>query len=139
MLAHQQLDDYLKQCTTTHGYDPEAAADLGPHVLGAGEREWRECVYRGLERHLIPKTQSPEVYRKAIEEDREMTASVAAGKMTRAQRRTQIEALLQLLERTEEENRARLGQTQSANRLVQEEMRRQLDNTRRSMMAPLGR
>jgi hypothetical protein len=135
----RQLDDYLKQCTARHGYDPEATAGLGPHTLGAGEREWRECVYRGLEQYLIPSTQSPAVYRKAIEEDREMTASVAAGTMTRSERRTRIEALLEFLEQTEEDNKARLEQTQAGSRLVQEDMRRQLDNTRRSMMAPLAR
>lgn len=138
-LDRQQLDDYLKQCTASHGYDPEAASDLGPYVLGTGEREWRECVYRGLEKFLIPNTLSPEAYRKAIAEDREMTASVAGGTMTRTQRRARVEVLLEEIERIEEQNRVKLEQAQTAHRLVQEEMRRQLDNTRRSMIVPLGR
>ena len=139
ILARQQLDDYLKQCTASHGYDPEATSGLGPYALGAGEREWRECVYRGLEKFLIPNTLSPEAYRKAIAEDREMTASVAGGTMTRAERRARVEALLEEIEQTEAKNKAKLEQTQSAHRLVQEEMRRQLDITRRGMIAPLGR
>jgi hypothetical protein len=92
-----------------------------------------------LEKFLIPNTLSPEAYRKAIAEDREMTASVAGGTMTRTQRRARVEVLLEEIERIEEQNRVKLEQAQTAHRLVQEEMRRQLDNTRRSMIVPLGR
>jgi hypothetical protein len=48
----QELEEYLKQCTASHGYNPEAAAALGPHELGAGELQWRECAYRKVETDL---------------------------------------------------------------------------------------
>ena len=82
--ARGQLDDHMAECTKPYGYDPEAAAKLGSNVLGPGEREWRGCVYQGIETYLIPRTLSPDVYRRAIAEDRKMTEAVANGEMTRS-------------------------------------------------------
>jgi hypothetical protein len=138
--ARQDLDVYRAQCTARYGYDPDTASGLGPHVLGAGEREWRECVYRGVEKYLIPNSQTPEVYRKAIAEDREMTASIAAGKITRTQRQARVQDLLEEIDRIEAANMARIVQERNAaDRVMREEMQRQLDSTRRSMIQPLAR
>ena len=82
--ARGQLDDHMADCTKRYGYDPEAASKLGSNVLGPGEREWRGCVYQGIETYLIPRTLSPDVYRRAIAEDRKMTEAVANGEMTRS-------------------------------------------------------
>ena len=106
--ARRQLDDYMTQCTERYGYDPKAASKLGPNVLGPGEREWRQCVYQGIEKYLIPKTLSPDVYRRAIAEDRKMTEAVANGEMTRAQRQARVQQLLEEINRIEEENRNKL-------------------------------
>jgi hypothetical protein len=38
---------------------PKLAPKLGSNVLGAGEREWRGCVYQEIEKYLIPRTLSP--------------------------------------------------------------------------------
>jgi len=142
--ARKQNQAHVKQCTERHGYDPEKASSLGPHALGAGEREWRECVYEGIEKYLIPTTLSPEAYRKAIAEDREMTASVAAGKMTRAERRARVEAIIAELEALEKTNQAKLEQQiKTTTGLVKTEMQRQQDLMRmqdtRSMMRSLAR
>ena len=74
--ARKQLDEHMKQCSKRQGYNPEATSDLGPQALGSGEREWRECVYQGVEKYLIRNTLTPEVYRKGIAEDCEMTEKV---------------------------------------------------------------
>ncbi|MBI4522292.1 MAG: hypothetical protein HY695_00595 [Deltaproteobacteria bacterium] len=130
----KQLDDHLNRCTETHGYNPETASNLGPHALGAGEREWRECVYQGIEKHVIPKALAPEAYRRVIAEDRDMTERVASGRMTRAERRTRMLALLEEIERREEAE---------AKRLIKEAVKREqemmLMRDRRSMIRPLGR
>lgn len=77
-------------------------------------RRWgargRECVYEGVEKFLIPKSLSPEVYRNAIAEDRQMTAAVAGGKMTRSERRERIENLIEEIHRIEEANSTKLQQ-----------------------------
>lgn len=132
VLARPQVDAYLDQCTERYGYNPETSSGLGPYALGAGEREWRECVYEAVEKFLIPRTQSPELYRKAIAEDRQMTAAVASGKMTRSERRERIQKLIEEINRIEETNRAEM-QRQSLDRTgkkntqcLQEIMRRTL-------------
>ena len=106
--ARRQLDDYMVQCTKRYGYDPESASNLGPNVLGRGEREWRECVYQGIEKYLIPSTLSPDIYRRAISEDRKMTDAVANGEMTRAQRQARVQQMLEEIDRMEGANRAKL-------------------------------
>jgi predicted GTPase len=67
-----------------------------------------------------------------------MTESIASGKMTRAQRSQRVQDMLAEIDRIEEANRAKL-QTQALDRAMKEEMQRQLDVTRRSMIMPLGR
>lgn len=137
---HKQLDEYLAQCTARYGYDPEATSDIGQYALGAGERDWRECVYQGVEKYLISTTLTPEVYRRAIAEDRKMTESVARGQMTRTQRRARVQELLEEIERIEEASRGKLEQQmQSVDRLVKDELQRQQDTMRRALVRPLAR
>jgi len=132
--ARRQLDEHMAECTKRYGYDPEAATNLGPDVLGRGEREWRGCVYEGIETYLIPRTRSPELYRRAIAEDREMTEAVANGAITREQRQTRVQQILKEIEQVEEANREKL-QAQTLDRLEvemrQDMMRRSLGPLRR--------
>ena len=132
--ARGQLDDHMAECTKRYGYDPEAASKLGSNVLGSGEREWRGCVYQGIEKYLMPGTLSPDVYRRAIAEDRKMTEAVANGEMTRAQRQARVQQMLEEIDRIEEANQAKL-QTQTMQRL---EMEMRQDMMRRSL-SPLLR
>lgn len=142
--ARKQNQAHVKECTQLHGYDPEKTSSLAPHDLGAGEREWRECVYKGIEKYLIPNSLSPEAYRRAIAEDREMTAAIAAGKMTRAQRRARVEKVIEELEALEKTNQAKLKeQIKSATGSTKNELQRQQDLMRgqdmRSIMRALVR
>jgi hypothetical protein len=122
--ARRQLDDYMAQCTKRYGYDPEAASNLGPNVLGTGEREWRECVYDGIEKYLIPRTLSPDVYRQAIAEDRKMTDAITKGEMTRAERQARIQQLLNQIDKLEGANQAKLQMDRLETEMLQD-MRRQ--------------
>jgi hypothetical protein len=132
--ARRQLEDHMAECTQRYGYDPEAGAKLGPHVLGRGEREWRDCVYQAIETYMIPRTLSPDVYRRLITEDRKMTDAVAKGEMARAERQARVGQMLKEIDRTEEANRAK-PQGQTLDRL-EVEMRQ--DMMRRST-SPLVR
>ena len=132
--ARGQLDDHIADCTRRYGYDPEAASKLGSNVLGSGEREWRGCVYQGIEKYMIPGTVSPDVYRHAIAEDRKMTEAVANGEMTREQRQARVQKMLEAIDRIEEANQAKL-QRQTMQRL---EMEMRQDMMRRSL-SPLLR
>jgi hypothetical protein len=116
----------MAECTRRHGYDPEAGAKLGAHVLGQGEREWRGCVYQAIETYIIPRTLSPDVYRRVIAEDRKMTDAVTKGEMTRAERQSRLGQLLEEVDRVEEANRSK-PQVQTLDRLemeMREDMRR---------------
>ncbi|MGH7796931.1 MAG: hypothetical protein ACREQ2_18865 [Candidatus Binatia bacterium] len=129
--ARRRLDDHMAQCTKRYGYDPEAGSKLGSNVLGPGEREWRGCVYQGIEKYLIPSTLSPDVYRRAIAEDRKMTEAIAKGEMTRAQRQARVQQMLEEIDRVEEANRAK----HEVDRL-ETEMRQDM---RRRSLSPLVR
>lgn len=129
--ARRQLDDHMAECTKRYGYDPDAGAKLGANVLGPGEREWRGCVYQGIEKYLIPRTLSPDVYRRAIADDRRMTEAIAKGEMTRAQRQSSVQQILEEIDRVEEANRAK----HEVDRL---EMEMRQDMRRRSL-SPLVR
>ena len=124
--ARRQLDDHMTECTKRYGYDPEAGAKLGLTVLGPGEREWRDCVYQGIEKYLIPRTLSPDVYRRAIAEDRKMTEAIATGEMTRAQRQIRVQQMLEEINRIEEANRAKHEVDRLEIEMRQDMMRRSL-------------
>jgi hypothetical protein len=101
-------------------------------------------VYEGLEKYLIPNTLTPEVYRKAIAEDREMTERVAGGRITRAERRARIQVLLQEIEAHEEVNKVELERRMRDLDRQMQELRRQQEmmrmrDLRRQVITPLGR
>jgi hypothetical protein len=124
--ARRQLDDHMTKCTKRYGYDPEAGAKLESNVLGPGEREWRGCVYQGIEKYLIPRTRSPDVYRRAIAEDRTMTEAIATGQLTRAQRQIRVQQMLEEINRLEESNRAKHDVDRLEMEMRQDMMRRSL-------------
>jgi hypothetical protein len=132
--ARGQLDDHMAECTKRYGYDPEAGSKLASNVLGPGEREWRGCVYQGIEKYLIPRTLSPDVYRRAIAEDRKMTEALAKGEMTRAERQARVNQMLEEIDRIEKANQAKVEmQTMQA---MEMEMR---EDMRRRGLGPLRR
>jgi hypothetical protein len=107
-------------------FDPEAASKLGSNVLGPGEREWRECVYQEIEKYLLRKTLSPDVYRRTIAEDRKVTDAVANGEMTRAQRQACVQQMIEEIDRIEEANQTKLEMDRLEMEIRQDMMRRSL-------------
>lgn len=124
--ARKQLDDHMAECTQRYGYDPEAGSKLAPNVLGPGEREWRGCVYQGIEKYVIPRTLSPDAYRQAIAEDRKMTEAIAKGDMTRAQREVRVKQMLEEIDRLEGSNRVKDDVDRLETEMRQDMMRRSL-------------
>ena len=124
--ARRQLDDHMAECTQRYGYDPEAGSKLGSNVLGPGEREWRDCVYQGIEKYVIPRTLSPDAYRRAIAEDRKMTEAITKGDMTRAQREARVKQMLEEIDRIEGTNRAQRDVDRLEMEMRQDMMRRSL-------------
>jgi uncharacterized coiled-coil protein SlyX len=56
---------------------------------------------------LIPRTLTPDVYRRAIAEDREMNEAIVEREMTRAQRQARVRQMLEEIDRVEDSNRAK--------------------------------
>ena len=132
--ARGQLDDHMAECTKRYGYDPEAGSKLASNVLGPGEREWRGCVYQGIEKYLIPRTLSPDIYRRAIAEDRKMTEALANGELTRAQRQARVQQILEEIDRIEKANQAKVEM--QTMHVLEMEMR---EDMRRRGLGPLRR
>jgi hypothetical protein len=105
--AHAAFEAGLARCTELYGYAPSLGTKLGSHELGEGERDWRDCAYHVARKTLMPGSNAPKAYEFAIEEDREMTAAVARGELTRDERRRKLDALLESLRATEIMNERR--------------------------------
>jgi hypothetical protein len=88
------VERVLAACSAETGYDPDAAASLPPDQLGPNEQEWGHCVYKGVERHVLPNSAAPDLYRKLIARHRELTAAIEAKQMTRDGRRRELIPLL---------------------------------------------
>jgi hypothetical protein len=99
--AHAAFETGLARCTELYGYAPSLGMKLGPHELGKGERDWRDCAYHVVRKTLMPGSNAPKAYELAIREDREMTAAVARGELTRDERRRKLDALFESLRATE--------------------------------------
>jgi hypothetical protein len=92
--VRDEMEPYIAACSQRHGYSPSDADRLGPHEIAPSEREWRSCIYRGIEQIVIPKTHATQNFRDLIDADRRYTDDVAAGRITRAQRRQRLELML---------------------------------------------
>lgn len=134
----EQLDAQLATCSGQYDYRAGAMeASLGPHELAPDERAWRACVYQAVETNVMPNMNLRDRVQEVIDADRTMTDEIAAGTLTRAERRARVDKLLTALFNDEElsrrEQAARMEQTMEADRDRMRDMRRQEDVMRRRM------
>ncbi len=95
------LDAHLAECTEIHGLNPLELFGIGENELAAGEKEWLECAYQGVEAIMVPATKFPDMYRQLMADSRSMTDLVEKGEMTRTQRRTVMQAAIAEIENAE--------------------------------------
>ncbi len=100
--AWQNLLDHWSKCTAEHGYDPRTSSELGKHELGKHERQWRACAYTGIETYMIPATVDPDMFRKLVRLDQEMTNQVERGELSRSARKARIREILGQIRSNEE-------------------------------------
>ena len=123
----QKLDQVVDACTEGTGFDRAAAAKLGDHELGALEKPWRECIYQGLRKRLLPSMSNPQALERAIEQDKRFTAAIENGEMTRTERWQENRAAVQMafleedLARAEQQQRMQ-GALDEAQRTIDDEM-----------------
>lgn len=141
--ARAALDHHVEQCSERYGLDPESSEGAGPHEILPAERPWRECVYAGIETLVVPYTSMPGLYRSLVREDRRMTDDIEAGRLTRAERRQRLDALLAVLEARErayaEQREQQALDNARAFEWQQRQFNEQEDRIRRSLVLPLGR
>lgn len=101
--AFKKFDTHLAECTKKTGYDPDNTANLGKHEIAPGEDKWRACAYKGIESILIPETINPVFYTTLIQTHKIMTDNIRRKASTRAERKQQIEDLVQDIEFQEAE------------------------------------
>jgi hypothetical protein len=91
----------LKQCSQTHGFDPNAAG-LPENALAPNELQWRQCAYDSARKYSQTHQAVGGLYDQLIAEDIQMTTAIQQGTMTRSQRRTRVEQLLEQIKAAEE-------------------------------------
>lgn len=91
----------LQQCTQKHGYDPNAAG-LPENALAPNELPWRQCAYDAARKYGQTHQGVSGLYDQLIAEDIQMTTALQQGTMTRTQRRTRVEQLLEQIKAAEE-------------------------------------
>lgn len=92
--AFKQFDKYLANCSKTFGYDPDNVADEGAFELEPGEEDWRGCAYEGVQKILVPKTRSPELYETLVNSHKILTEQMKKRIVTRGERRAKIGAIV---------------------------------------------
>ncbi|MBI3708827.1 MAG: hypothetical protein HY246_14290 [Proteobacteria bacterium] len=98
-----RLNAAIEQCAASNKYELSSSLGDEERRLAPNERPFRDCVYRGVEDHVIPLSAVPTLYRAIIVEDRAMTAQIDAGALTRGERRQRLEQLYQSIEQKEVE------------------------------------
>lgn len=99
--ARDQLVADLQQCTQKHGYNPKAAG-LPENAVAPNELQWRQCAYDAARSYGQSHPSVRGMYDQLIAEDIEMTAAIPQGTMTRTQRRTRIEQLVEQIKSAED-------------------------------------
>jgi hypothetical protein len=116
----------LQQCTKTHGYDPNAAG-LPENALAPNELPWRQCAYDAARNYGKTNQAVSGLYDQLIAEDIEMTTALQQGTMTRTQRRTRVEQLLEQIKAAEE---AQIKSTTADQARQQEQLRNVVEGAR---------
>jgi hypothetical protein len=117
--ASRTLESAIAACTATFHYDPKAP-DLPERALAPGEREWRACARRAVLDDIVPDSSVPDLYRRLVADDEQMTEAIAAGTLTRSERTARLEASI---------TKIRAAETQAA----EERQRRQMEALKTQM------
>ena len=97
----EKLRNDISGCTEKTGYNSARSGNLGDHELGAGEREWRECVYQGIRDIMIPGSAIPTAYSTLISRDKVMTNNIEAKKLSRKERKARLDKVIASIKQRE--------------------------------------
>lgn len=125
--ARDRLVADLRQCTQTHGYDPQDTTGVAETALAPNELPWRQCAYDAVRAYSQSHPSLRGLYEQLIAEDIAMTTAIQQGTMTRSQRRERVDALVAQIKAAEEEQIAAAATEQARQN---EQLRNVVDNFR---------
>lgn len=91
--ARERLLRDLQDCSTRYGFNPNDPA-LPENALGPNELDWRDCAYEAARDYTAVNTPLALDFATLIDEDQKMTQALAAGQMTRSERRARLQPLI---------------------------------------------
>lgn len=124
--ARDALVADLKQCTLKHGYDPNATG-LPETGLAPNELPWRQCAYDAAHRYGQAHPAVSDRYEQLISEDLQMTTAIQQGTMTRSQRRTRVQQLIEQIKAAED---AQIKAATTEQERQQQQLRNVVDGAR---------
>ena len=131
-MLEERIEQHLAECSTAAGFDPRSAPNLSETSLVAGEAEWLNCAYSGVESIMIPNTDFPNLYRQLIAESKSLSSLMDKGEVTRTQRRNRMDALIAEIESKEIERmvQGQAEMTEERKKQETEQVRQMIDNAR---------
>jgi hypothetical protein len=92
--ARQQLIADLRSCSERYDYNPNDP-NLPENGLAPHEQEWRQCAYDAARNYTRVNTPLALDFATLIDEDQKMTEELAAGQITRSERRERLQVLIE--------------------------------------------
>jgi hypothetical protein len=111
--ARSALDTALHQCTTTYGYNPRQATNLGEHALAPTELAWNQCAYNAVRTYEKANPKLAPMYESLVTSYQQMTDQVAHGTLTRSERQARTQQQLQAIQQAEQSEIAAANLQQS--------------------------
>lgn len=96
------VNQALRECTVTYGYNPDVSAQIPDNQLAPGEEDWRDCAHDAFDDILGPNMKDPDQLDALIDEDEALTEAIAEGTATRSQRRAVLSARLNSIRAAEQ-------------------------------------
>jgi len=93
LAARDRLDAALRSCSERYPYDPNDPS-LPERALGPNELEWRQCAYEAAREYSAVNTSLALDFATLIDEDQKLTQALAAGEITRSERRSRLQPLI---------------------------------------------
>ena len=100
--ARQQLLSDLQACSARYNYDPDEPG-LPEDRLAPYELQWRSCAYDAARDYTQVNTAMAIDFATLIDQDKALTADLAAGEITRSERRLRLKALIENVHQKEVE------------------------------------
>ena len=98
--ARETLIADLRDCSARYDYNPNDP-NLPENALAPNELEWRQCAYDAANAYTAVNTPLALDFATLIDQDQQMTEQLAAGEITRTERRERLRVLIEAVHEKE--------------------------------------